>query len=142
MSEKENETLDETTGSTSRSHESVDRDPLDSAVELISDKVPAGVDRRKFLMRSAVIGAAAVMTGRLVSAQERTLKAVSESLPVLPIQAAPSVPLDKNLNVVKKGAGPVMTVIDEFYKVGPGPSSSPPLGSIDSVEPEPAPPST
>src|SRR5918997_2973109 len=50
-------------------------------------------------------------------------------LPVLP-QTPPSVPLDKNLNVVKKGAGPVLTVIDEFYKVGPGPSSSHTIGPM------------
>ena len=30
--------------------------------------IPPGVDRRAFLMRSAVVGAAAVMTGRTVSA--------------------------------------------------------------------------
>src|SRR5258708_37135712 len=106
----------------------VDRDdPLGNSDELISQQIPPGVHRRKFLMRSAVIGAAAVMTGRFVSAHERTLTAVRESLPV---QAPPSVPLDKNLNVVKKGQGPVMTVIDEFYKVGPGPSSSHTIGPM------------
>ena len=109
----------------------VDRDdPLGNADEMLSQEIPRGVDRRSFLIRSAVIGAAAVMTGRVVSAHERTLKATSESLPVLPVQAPPSVPLDKNLNVVKKGAGPVLTVIDEFYKVGPGPSSSHTIGPM------------
>ena len=101
-------------------------DILGRTDELVSVVVPPGVDRRKFLMRSAVAGAAAVMTGRLVSAQARTLKTISESLP----QQAPAVPLDKNLNVVKKGQGPVMTVIDEFYKVGPGPSSSHTIGPM------------
>ena len=91
------------------------------------DQIPPGVDRRKFLMRSAVIGAAAVMTGRHVSAQERILKAVSESLP----PQSPAVPpLDPALNVVKKGQGPVLTVADEFYKVGPGPSSSHTIGPM------------
>src|SRR5689334_14129404 len=86
------------------------------AEPITEDQIPSGVDRRKFLMRSAVIGAAAVMTGRRVSAEERISKAASESL--LPQQpTAP--PLDKNLNVVKKGQGFVMTTIDEFYKVGP-----------------------
>src|SRR5215831_8213161 len=95
--------------------------------ELLDQEIPPGVDRRKFIMRSAVIGAAAVMTGRVVSARERTLKAFSES--VEPPQS-PAPPLDKNLNVVKKGQGPVMTVIDEFYKVGPGPSSSHTIGPM------------
>ena len=39
-------------------------------------------------------------------------------------------PLAADLNVVKKSKGPVMTVIDEFYKVGPGPSSSHTIGPM------------
>ena len=34
------------------------------------------------------------------------------------------------LDVVKKSKGPVMTVLDEFYKVGPGPSSSHTIGPM------------
>jgi L-serine dehydratase len=93
----------------------------------LSQEIPPGVDRRTFLMRSAVIGAAAVMTGRVVSGKTRTLTAFNESLPQQP---SPAPPLDPNLNVVKKGQGPVMTVLDEFYKVGPGPSSSHTIGPM------------
>jgi len=60
MSEKENEKFD---------------DELLDASGVISNKIPSGVDRRSFLMRSAVVGAAAVMTGQVVSARSRTLKA-------------------------------------------------------------------
>jgi L-serine dehydratase len=102
-------------------------DPLSNPEELVAREVPSGVDRRTFIMRSAVIGAATVMTGRVISARERTLKAFTESLE--PPQG-PAPPLDKNLNVVKKGQGNVMTVIDEFYKVGPGPSSSHTIGPM------------
>ena len=87
------------------------------------------MDRRNFLIRSAVGGAAAVMTGRSVSAHERTAKAIA----TLPPQAAgnrPPPPLSKDLNVVKKGQGPVLTTVDEFYKVGPGPSSSHTIGPM------------
>jgi L-serine dehydratase len=42
--------------------------------------------------------------------------------------AAP--PLAADLDVVKKGAGPVLTTVDEFYKVGPGPSSSHTIGPM------------
>ena len=35
-----------------------------------------------------------------------------------------------DLNVVKKGKGPVLTTVDEFYKVGPGPSSSHTIGPM------------
>ena len=39
-----------------------DRDPLDPPPQVPSE-IPAGLDRRKFIMRSAVISAAAVMNG-------------------------------------------------------------------------------
>ena len=39
-------------------------------------------------------------------------------------------PLAADLNVVKKGQGPVLTTVDEFYKVGPGPSSSHTIGPM------------
>src|SRR5258705_169513 len=93
-----------------------DEDILGNGDEILDREIPPGVDRRKFLVRSAVIGAAAVMTGRVVSGRDRSLKAFTESLPP---QQPSAPPLDKNLNVVKKGQGPVMTAIDEFYKVGP-----------------------
>ncbi|HEU5238039.1 MAG TPA: serine dehydratase beta chain, partial [Pyrinomonadaceae bacterium] len=108
-------------------HQSNVADPIGDTDQLLSQEIPPGVDRRRFLMRSAVIGAAAVMTGRVVSAKSRTLTAFNESLQQKP---SPAPPLDPNLNVVKKGQGPVMTVIDEFYKVGPGPSSSHTIGPM------------
>jgi len=95
---------------------------LEASDELLSQEVPPGVDRRTFLMRSAVVGATAVMTGRYVSAAERTSRSIA--------QAPQAPPLDPNLNVVKKGKGPVMTTADEFYKVGPGPSSSHTIGPM------------
>src|SRR5258705_11035405 len=38
--------------------------------------------------------------------------------------------LSPDLDVVKRSKGPVMTVVDEFYKVGPGPSSSHTIGPM------------
>jgi L-serine dehydratase len=96
-------------------------DPLGSLNDVVSPKVPSGVDRRTFLMRSAVIGATAVITGTPISAQERTQRATAP---------APTPPLSSDLNVVKKQKGPVMTTLDEFYKVGPGPSSSHTIGPM------------
>jgi L-serine dehydratase len=94
---------------------------------LIAQEVPDGVDRRSFLMRTAVGGAAAVLTGCTTSPEERTAKAVATAAP----QAAPSTPpLAADLNVVQKGKGPVLTTVDEFYKVGPGPSSSHTIGPM------------
>ena len=42
--------------------------PIGTSSDVVSREIPVGVDRRTFLMRSAVVGAAAVMTGRSVSA--------------------------------------------------------------------------
>jgi L-serine dehydratase len=84
-------------------------------------EAPPGVDRRTFMMRSAVVGSATVITGRLVSAEEQT-KAASAP--------PPKVALSPELNVVKKAKGPVMTSLEEFYKVGPGPSSSHTIGPM------------
>ena len=101
-------------------------DPFDTK-DFVSREVPAGVDRRDFLIRSAVGGAAAVMMGSIVTAEARTTKALA----TLPVQQPGSTPpLSKDLNVVKKGAGPVLTTVDEFYKVGPGPSSSHTIGPM------------
>jgi L-serine dehydratase len=51
--------------------------------------------------------------------------------PVPPPQAADATPpLSATWIVVKKGQGPVLTTVDEFYKVGPGPSSSHTIGPM------------
>src|SRR5262245_11356847 len=103
------------------SNEDHAEDLLDLSSELTTtQETPSGVDRRSFLMRSAMIGATAVMTGRTMSASERAQRSADASPP----------PLSSNLNVVKKEKGPVMTTIDEFYKVGPGPSSSHTIGPM------------
>jgi L-serine dehydratase len=102
-------------------HETSVDESLSIAAEIAAVEAPADVDRRTFLMRSAVIGAAAVMTGRTVSAAEQTARATAPP---------PNVPLSPDLDVVKKSKAPIMTTIDEFYKVGPGPSSSHTIGPM------------
>src|SRR6476659_1617203 len=93
-----------------------------------SPETPAifpNIDRRTFLMRNAVIGAAAVMTGKTWTAEARAEQAAKESgKPKLGAKLSP------DLDVVKRSKGPVMTVVDEFYKVGPGPSSSHTIGPM------------
>src|SRR4030095_2392804 len=88
---------------------------------LISQEIPPGVDRRTFLMRSAVVGATTVMLGRSLSANERTLRSTAPP---------PALLTSDDLDVVKKQKGPLMTTLDEFYKVGPGPSSSHTIGPM------------
>src|SRR6516225_3964270 len=87
--------------------------------------IPSGIDRRSFLVRNAVIGAAAVMTGRAWTPEARAAQASKEAgKPKLGATLSP------DLDVVKRSKGPVMTVLDEFYKVGPGPSSSHTIGPM------------
>jgi L-serine dehydratase len=90
-------------------------------------EVPEGVDRRAFLMRAASIGAAAVMTG--CSAEQKAAEVGGAEPPQAPA-VNPSTQLSPDLNVVKKAKGPVMTTLEEFYKVGPGPSSSHTIGPM------------
>ena len=104
-----------------------DLDPLGPSPEVPSE-IPAGVDRRKFIMRSAVISAAAVMNGCTKSETEQ--KAPPPAAAAAPASAAPAVPLAADLHVVMKQKGPVLTTVDEFYKVGPGPSSSHTIGPM------------
>jgi L-serine dehydratase len=85
--------------------------------------LPQGVDRRTLLMRSAAVGAAAVIAGTRIP----TFAQVAESGPTQPPLGTTMSP---DLQVVKRSKGPVMTVIDEFYKVGPGPSSSHTIGPM------------
>ena len=90
-----------------------------------------GIDRRSFIIRNAVIGAAAVMTGRAWTHEARAAQATKEA--AAPKEAgAPKMgsEMSPDLDVVKKSKGPVMTVLDEFYKVGPGPSSSHTIGPM------------
>jgi L-serine dehydratase len=87
-------------------------------------ELPAGVDRRAFLMRSAVLAAAAVITGRTLTPEARATAAAGAS----PQQSAPA--LSPDLDVVKRSKGPIKTTVEEFYKVGPGPSSSHTIGPM------------
>jgi L-serine dehydratase len=115
---------------------SKDDELLPASAEPIS--IPSGIDRRAFLMRNAAIGAAAVMTGTTWSPEARAQQAATEAGAQQGAKAAAggdpglkmSSALSPDLEVVKTSKGPVMTVADEFYKVGPGPSSSHTIGPM------------
>ena len=103
---------------------------LDQKIPLLADteastvELPAGLDRRAFMMRSALVGATAVITG-CSAPSEQQIATASPSTPGLSRAS-----VSEDLNVVKKAKGPVMTTLDEFYKVGPGPSSSHTIGPM------------
>jgi L-serine dehydratase len=93
--------------------------------EIASTETPDGIDRRTFMMRSAMIGAVAVLSGGAPASAKETA-ARAGSAPAEP----PKVTLSPELDVVKRSKGPVMTTLEEFYKVGPGPSSSHTIGPM------------
>jgi L-serine dehydratase len=92
--------------------------------------LPPEIDRRAFLMRNAVIGAAAVMTGTSWTPQMRAQQAANEAAGKPPLPPLDSTSMSADLDVVKRSKGPVMTILEEFYKVGPGPSSSHTIGPM------------
>ena len=107
-------------------HDDNGSSPVDLDQKL--DETPAGIDRRSFMMRTAMIGAVTVLSGcKPLTPKETAEKAAS----------APPIPADKlnlamsdSLAVVRNSKGPVMTTVEEFYKVGPGPSSSHTIGPM------------
>src|SRR5580698_1640767 len=86
---------------------------------------PPGLNRRAFLMRHAAIGAAAILTGQAWTAEARAQRAATEAS-----AAKLGASLSPDLNIVKEEKGPILTVLEEFYKVGPGPSSSHTIGPM------------
>ena len=92
--------------------------------DLIPDDGQPCIDRRAFMMRSALMGAGAVITGCAPSNPEQVSAAAAQAPP------PPASKVSQDLEVVKKTRGPIMTTIDEFYKVGPGPSSSHTIGPM------------
>jgi len=96
-----------------------------------TELVSSSIDRRSFIIRNAVIGAAAVMTGRVWTTEARAAQAAKEATTKEAGKAAPLTPQHSlTLNVEKQSKEPVMIVADEFYKVGPGPSSSHTIGPM------------
>jgi L-serine dehydratase len=93
--------------------------------EFALPEAPAGMDRRAFMMRSAVVGAVAVIAGCAPQSDQVAASGTAAAAP-----AAQQPPMSPDLAVVKKAKGPVMTTVDEFYKVGPGPSSSHTIGPM------------
>ena len=91
--------------------------------EVVERVAPAGWDRRAFLMRSALASAIAMVTGNPIPA--------SASAPPVPPPNQPNgTKLSPELALNKTSKGPVMTVVEEMYKVGPGPSSSHTIGPM------------
>ena len=68
-----------------------DENPVGSGDDLTTADVPPGVDRRVFMMRTAVVSAAAVMTG--CSRSETEQRVAATPAPAAAPPAAPSLSL-------------------------------------------------
>src|SRR5689334_3150746 len=108
-----------TLGRTKMSSEMYDRDEF-ALPDLDYTEPPVGSDRRSFMMRSAMAAAIVALGGQVnpLWAQTPAGKPLGDN------------DVDPNLQVIKNTKGPVMTLVDEFYKVGPGPSSSHTIGPM------------
>ena len=72
------------------------------------------------------MGAAAVITGCSAPPAKEAASAAAAAPP----PQKPAENMSPDLDVVKKAKRPVITTLDEFYKVGPGPSSSHTIGPM------------
>jgi L-serine dehydratase len=97
-----------------------------SAAPVVAEKPDVMLSRRA--LGRAVLGASAGLAlTRAARAQPGPVPpAVSTEQTGAPLP----VPLSPDLNVVKESKGPIMTVLEEFYKIGPGPSSSHTMGPM------------
>src|SRR5689334_25446815 len=86
--------------------------------------LPENIDRRTFLIRNAVIGAAAAMTGTVWTIEARAAQAAKEAAKKSPLPTLASTTMSQDLDAVKRSKGPVMTVHDEIYRAGPATSGS------------------
>lgn len=82
--------------------------------------VPVKLSRREFGFSTFAASAGALLIGRKhIEAQEPAAA------------AAPAAPaLSPDLYLVQSSKGPIMTTLEEFYKMGPGPSSSHTMGPM------------
>ena len=89
------------------------------------NETPAALSRRDFGHAVLAASASALLTG-CSSQKNKNAEAGDGSTP--PPPAPPT--LSPDLAVVKTSKGPIMTTLDEFYKMGPGPSSSHTMGPM------------
>src|SRR5438045_6679193 len=83
-------------------------------------KAPAVLSRRDFGYSALAASASVLLAG---CSQQKPPETAAQ-----PAAAAPA--LSPELGVVQTSRGPIMTTLEEFYKMGPGPSSSHTMGPM------------
>ena len=87
---------------------------------------PAVLNRREFGYAALMASAGTLLTG---CSKPPVPDQASQSTVAAPAQG-PAPTLSPDLEVVKESKGPIMTTLEEFYKIGPGPSSSHTMGPM------------
>jgi hypothetical protein len=87
---------------------------------------PSALSRREFGYAALLVSAGTLLAGcsKQSAPQETTQSAPATSTP------GPAPTLLPDLEVVKESKGPIITTLEEFYKIGPGPSSSHTMGPM------------
>ena len=85
-----------------------------------TSKAPVAFNRREFGYTVLAASASALLSG---CSQQKSVEQAPQPAP-----AAPA--LSPELAVVQTSKGPIMTTLEEFYKMGPGPSSSHTMGPM------------
>jgi len=85
-----------------------------------ASKSPIVLSRRQFGYAALAASAGSLLVG---CSPQKTAESVNPPAPVAPA-------LSSDLAVVQTSKGPIMTTLEEFYKMGPGPSSSHTMGPM------------
>ena len=87
------------------------------------NETPVALSRREFGHAVLAASASALLTG---CSSQKNAEPGDGSAPAAPAPPA----LSPDLAVVQSSKGPIMTALEEFYKIGPGPSSSHTMGPM------------
>ncbi|HEX3469637.1 MAG TPA: serine dehydratase beta chain, partial [Silvibacterium sp.] len=87
----------------------------------------AGLSRREFGYAVLIASAGTILAG---CSEEKATAQASTPAPALNDGDVNAVSLSPNLEIVKESREPIMTTLEEFYKMGPGPSSSHTMGPM------------
>src|SRR5437762_14157326 len=82
----------------------------------VEPNLPENMDRRTFIIRNAVIGAAAAMTGTVWTTEARAAQAAKGAAEKSPRPPLEPTWMSQDLDVAKRSKRPVMTAPDERDK--------------------------
>jgi len=97
------------------------------APEPSKNPAPAKLSRREFGYAALIASAGTILAG---GSKEKAAAQASTPAPALNDGDVNAVSLSPDLEIVKESKGTIMTTLEEFYKMGPGPSSSHTMGPM------------